>query len=45
MGMGMGLAAGAATAVLGGLARVEESLEREDSYSGGGARRQLRESL
>lgn len=31
MGMGTGLAAG----VLGGLARVEEKLEREDSYGGG----------
>jgi hypothetical protein len=32
MGMGTGLAMGAAAGVFGGLARVEENLEREDSY-------------
>jgi hypothetical protein len=32
----MGTVAGAGAGVLGGLARVEEKLEREDSYGGGG---------
>ena len=32
MGMGTELAVGAAAGVFGGLARVEDNLEREDSY-------------
>ena len=37
MGMGMGLAVLVMAGVLGGLARVEENLEMEDSYGGGGS--------
>ena len=36
MGMATGLPVGAAAGLLRGLARVEENLERDESYDGGG---------